>query len=424
MRPAPVLATTPVVLLKGVADPLQQAGLAIARSLGRWGVPVHGVYADPGSPDARSRFVRTRWAWDVGGAPAAATLAFLQRCAGELAARPILIPTDDVAAMFVDEHSDALHAWFTFPQQPPGLARRLADKREMQRLCTQHGVETPRCIYPSTRHELVAALDGWRFPAVLKSMDPRLMRQRAGAKSVTIAADAAQLLAAYDAMEVAAEPNLMLQEYIPGDSRAVWMFNGYFDDQSICRFGMTGQKIRQSPPSTGATSLGECVGNPAVYQATVQFMRAIGYRGILDLGWRFDARDGRYKLLDVNPRVGATFRLFVGKGGMDVARALYLDQTGQPVPEDAPSPGRRWAVEMRDLGSARELRAAGCLSAWAWLRSYARVRETAWFAARDPAPFAAMLQAYARRSRRRERRARRMAAVDPALAPVAKAVQP
>ena len=34
----------------------------------------------------------------------------------------------------------------------------------------------------------------------------------------------------------------------------------------------------------------------------------------------------------MNPRIGCTFRLFAATNGMDVARALYLDLTGQPVP--------------------------------------------------------------------------------------------
>jgi len=40
---------------------------------------------------------------------------------------------------------------------------------------------------------------------------------------------------------------------------------------------------------------------------TKQLMQAVAYRGPLDVGYRFDARDGKYKLLDVNPRIGSTF---------------------------------------------------------------------------------------------------------------------
>ena len=68
-------------------------------------------------------------------------------------------------------------------------------------------------------------------------------------------------------------------------------------------------------------------------------MKAIGYQGILDIGYRYDRRDGQYKVLDVNPRIGCTFRLFAATNGMDVARALYLDMTGQT---GASRPGCRW----------------------------------------------------------------------------------
>ena len=108
---------------------------------------------------------------------------------------------------------------------------------------------------------------------------------------------------------------------------------------SQCIFGVTGKKIRRFPVNTGVTSLGVCQRNQTVEQTTAAFMKAIGYQGILDIGYRYDRRDGQYKVLDVNPRIGCTFRLFAATNGMDVARALYLDMTGQPVPALA---GCRW----------------------------------------------------------------------------------
>jgi predicted ATP-grasp superfamily ATP-dependent carboligase len=71
-------------------------------------------------------------------------------------------------------------------------------------------------------------------------------------------------------------------------------------------------------------------------------MQTVGYRGPLDLGYRFDARDGRYKLLDVNPRMGPTSRLFVAGNGLDTVLALYLDLTGQRVPAAQVPEGRKW----------------------------------------------------------------------------------
>jgi predicted ATP-grasp superfamily ATP-dependent carboligase len=212
---------------------------------------------------------------------------------------------------------------------------------------------------------------------------------------MAIVHDASELLARYDQMERPAAPNLMLQEYIPGGPESVWMFNGYFDRDSRCLVGFTGRKLRQWPVGTGATSIGVCIRNEPVERRVIDFMAAIGYRGLLDLGLRYDARDGEYKLLDINPRVGATFRLFVGDNDVDVIRALHLDLTGRPVTAGAYRSGRKWIEEYADLASSyrsirdRELRLGD------WLRSFRGIQEGQWLARDDIAPFARMAYGFA-----------------------------
>ena len=164
------------------------------------------------------------------------------------------------------------------------------------------------------------------------------------------------------------------------------MFNGYFNNESECLFGMTGQKIRQCPVYTGAACLAVCRRNDLVQEMTISFMKKVGYRGILDIGYRYDARDRRYKVLDVNPRIGATFRLFVGSEGLDVARALYLDLTGQEVPSWAMTEGRKWVVEDCDFVSSLRYYQDGKLGFWEWIRSFQAVEETSFLSITDRCP--------------------------------------
>jgi len=192
-------------------------------------------------------------------------------------------------------------------------------------------------------------------------------------------------------METRDAPNLMLQQYIPGGPENVWMFNGYFDEHSRCRFGMTGRKLRQYPAYTGVTSLGICVSNETVRHQTLDLMRAVCYRGVLDIGFKYNAATGEYELLDVNPRVGSTFRLFVDSAGMDVVRALYLDLTGQPLRTGLPREGRKWVVENFDPVSSVRYMRDGRLTTAQWLRSLKSIEEASWFAADDVAPFVAMV---------------------------------
>jgi predicted ATP-grasp superfamily ATP-dependent carboligase len=196
-----------------------------------------------------------------------------------------------------------------------------------------------------------------------------------------------ELLALYARAQDPEKPNLLIQEFIPGED---WIFDGYFNSNSECLFGLTGKKIRRLPANTGVTSLGVCLRNETVEKTTTEFMRAIGYHGILDIGYRYDQRDGRYKVLDVNPRIGCTFRLFTATNGMDVARSLYLDMTGQPVTPAQAAEGRKWIVEDFDFFSVLRSRRDHTLKLKDWMRSFRGIQETACFAFDDPLPFLMM----------------------------------
>jgi len=363
---------------------MHHGALGIVRSAGMLGVPVFHIHQEPSCVLDHSRYSRGHLTFPPG-ATAGQKVEILRRFSRD-EGRAVLIPVDDASAMFVADHAPSLDDAFLFPDQPLGLARSLASKREMHELCLRHDVPTPAAAFPQSEADVLGHAREAIFPVVAKRIDASLPAAD-GAPAVSIAQSQGELLAAYRLMRSPEDSNVMLQEYIPGTAESIWMLNAYFDAHSDCLLAFTGQKIRQSPPHTGATTLGVCRANPAVAESTARFMKALGYRGILDIGYRWDARDGQYKLLDVNPRIGATFRLFVAADGMDVLRAMYLDLTGQPVAESAQQDGRRWIVEPLDLRSSWLYFRGGELTPAGWLRSLRHVEETGYWARRDPLPW-------------------------------------
>ena len=379
--------SVPVVVLRSIA----YCALGIGRSLGRLGVPVYTVEGRPSAPVFHSRYNQGCFVWGIDEKPEAESLAYLEHVSKQVGRYPLLVPTTDYAAMFVARHSVELGQWFRFPDQPDGLVDSLCSKKEMHVLATRLAIPTPKTDFPETRAEVEKFLKSAVFPVMLKGIDGTRLCERSG-KKMFIVNSADELLELYDRVEEPDAPNLMLQEYIPGGDDTIWMFNGYFNADSECLVGFTGKKIRQCPAYTGYTSLGVCLRNDAVDEQTRRFMKALSYRGILDIGYRYDSRDGLYKVLDVNPRIGATFRLFVGDNGLDVARAFYLDMTGQPVPRTQLPEGRKWLVEDRDLNSALRYWRDGKLSVRQWLASFRGIRETAYFASDDLRPVLARIK--------------------------------
>ncbi|HVH89018.1 MAG TPA: hypothetical protein VM912_20035 [Terriglobales bacterium] len=378
--------SVPVVALRSIA----YCALGIARSLGRLGVAVYTVEGAKSAPVFHSRYNRGRFLWSIDEKPAGESLDYLAEVSKQVGGHPLLVPTTDYAAIFVAKHAACLRQWFRFPDQPEGLVDSLCSKKEMHLLAKRLDVPAPNTLFPQNRSDVEEFVRSAVFPVMLKGIDGTRLCERTG-KKMFIVRSAGELLALYDRVEEPDAPNLMLQEYIPGGDDSIWMFNGYFNAESECLVGFTGKKIRQCPAYTGYTSLGVCLPNEVVAEQTRRFMKAVGYRGILDIGYRYDARDGRYKVLDVNPRIGATFRLFVGGNGLDVARAFYLDMTGQPVPPAQLSKGRKWLVEDRDLNSSFRYWWDGQLTIPTWLSSFRGVRETAYWAADDVLPVLARI---------------------------------
>lgn len=396
--------TVPVVVLNAYTH----CAVTLIRSLGRLGIPVYAVHETRKAPSLRSRYCRGVFELSLADSPPNTAVESLLQIATTVGGQPLLIPTEDVSCLFVDDNADALQRSYRFPRQPRGLVHSLSSKQEMYTLCKRLDIATPESAFVDSRSEVVKFGSSATFPLMVKPVDNRDFQDLPGAGKA-VAAGPAELLRIFDRLsQNGARPLLALQEYIPGGAESVWMFNGYFDHQSVCLFAVTGKKLRQYPPYVGQTSLGMCEPNRVVADTTKTLMRAIGYRGILDIGYRYDSRDGKYKLLDVNPRIGAAFRLFGAENGLDVARVLYLDMTGQAVPPAQATPGRRWFVENYDLVASLRYYRDGRLSVRKWISSLREVDECAWLATDDLRPFWAMWlssAAYAlRRARSRWRR--------------------
>jgi predicted ATP-grasp superfamily ATP-dependent carboligase len=376
----------PVLVL---APPRFLGPLGAMRSLSGLGAAVYGLEHEQRSIAGSSRFcaglVRAgRDGRPVGVAPEA-IVDDLLAAGRRLGQGTILLAGSDEWAEFLACHRAELAPWFTYPDLPAGLIREVTSKAGLHDLALRHGVATPAVRSPTDLESALATACALGYPVVLKPMVSRPDTQ-----GLALVHDAEQLARDWQAMGGAG--NVVLQEFVRGEDRDVWMFNGYFDADSRCLAGYTARKVRQHPARMGICTVGVCERNDEVQRISERFLGAIGYRGIVDIDYLRDERDGSYRVLDLNPRLGGAFRLMVTPERMDVARAMYLDLTGRPVPASACRDGRRWMVETADLIAFRHYGRDHGLSFGEWARSLRGVRETALFSVTDPLPLLVALR--------------------------------
>jgi predicted ATP-grasp superfamily ATP-dependent carboligase len=379
--------SVPVLLVRIGRYPVYHGSVAAIRTFGRAGVPVHAIVEDRFTPAGLSRYLERAHVWPTTGAETDEfLLEGLARIGKRIGGGVLAIPTDDEAAVFLAEHREVLGDWFVYPKVTPDLPRRLASKRGLYDICLAFGIPTPYAFFPQSLDDVADYAARAVFPIVVKNIDPFVRLRRRAVPSTTVVHSAEELITLAATFP---EPSTaMFQDYLPRDVAEDWIFHTYCNEASESLVPFTGVKLRSWPPHAGVTTYARIVRNDELEALSVGLCRDIGYRGVADLDWRFDRRDGQYKLVDFNPRMGAQFKMFETESGLDVLRAMHLDLTGREVPWARPALGKGIRIEHLDLPSA-----------FAYRRSHATApkgaeigprAERAWLAADDPLPFLAM----------------------------------
>ena len=71
--------------------------------------------------------------------------------------------------------------------------------------------------------------------------------------------------------------------------------------------------------------------NPEVAELGLRFFQGVGLRGLANVEFKRDARDGRLKLIECNHRFTAPTGL-LRAAGMDLPLFVYNRLTGRPLP--------------------------------------------------------------------------------------------
>lgn len=343
--------------------------LGVVRSLGRHGVPVW-VLTGSHAIARYSRFATRGFSWPGPEDPRA--LEYLLDLAEQHGLRgwPIF-PGGDAEARFIALHHSALGQSYRVITPAWDTLRWAADKSLTYRLAAEIGVDCPRTFRPQIREDL-ERID-CPFPLILKPTSRNLNNAFTRAKAWRVD-NAGSLLALYDkaATMVGAE-SVLVQELIPGNGSCQFSYAA-LSDGGIPIASLVARRRRQYPIDFGFTStFVESIENPTVEILARRFLKATSYSGLIELEFKYDQREGKYKLLDVNARTWAWISLG-GKAGVDFPWLMWKLAAGEPVEHVRGRAGCGWAHLSRDLAAAFAEIRAGSLTLSSYLSSFRETR--------------------------------------------------
>ena len=324
-------------------------GLAVARSLGRAGVGVHGLDKERGGLGQHSRHLASMGLVpgpevDDGAALAdhLMTLAFDER--------PVLFPTNDDWVLALARHRDRLEERYRFPFAAYDVVQRALSKTELYRACEARGIPCPRSWYLDEGDPA----DEVPYPCVLKPDDSRGFYDAFGAKVFVVRSP--QEFRDRVAEAAAHGLTLCAQEWVETRPGGFWSVASYVSPGGIARGVFTGRKLEQWPPDFGTSCLADAHWDAGMAAAGVAVLQELGYWGISEIEFVQDAATGRHLLLDVNTRAWKWIGLPIA-AGIDLPLLAYRDAIGEPYVAGPQVDGTRW-VFLRDYVQLVRARAA------------------------------------------------------------------
>jgi predicted ATP-grasp superfamily ATP-dependent carboligase len=360
-------------------------GVQTARILADHGVPVIAIAGNPDHYCARTRVCERILAADI---KSEAFIETLESLGPSLPQKAVLVPCTDMSVLLISRNRQRLVEWYHVSLPDEAVVEMLMDKISFVTFALEQGLAIPGTFFIRNRADAEEAARELSYPCILKPpMKTPTWEQNTKEKVFKIDS-ADEFLQLYDRCAGWAEL-LMAQEWVEGSDANLYSCNCYFNADSEPLVTFIARKIRQWPPETGTSCLGEEVRNDEVLEESIRLFRSVGYHGLGYVELKQDERSGKHYIIE--PNIGRpTGRSAIAEaGGVELVYTMYCDALQRPLPENRTQQYKdvKWIHIRRDFQSALFYYRRGDLSVREWLRSWRGKKGYAIFAWNDLAPF-------------------------------------
>lgn len=312
----------------------EQTGLGTLRSLRSVGIPAY-VACPEDDLVCRSRWYRPtpgaeRWNGKLG--PHADAL---------LAAMPlksaVVIPGRDDAVLWAAGLPEGpLRNRFLISSSSRATLETLLDKSRFGRFLSGTSIPHPRSFIIRTDADVAAIPFDDLDRVFVKPADSQRFLRIMGVKGLW-ARNRGELEAIWQRV-VGQNLSVIAQEYIPGGADDHYFIDGFRDRSGRLTALFARRRLRIFPPDFGSSSY--CVSVPMrevdrALPGLTELLMRLEYRGIFSAEFKRDARDGTFRILEVNARAW-WYVEFATRCGVNVVEMAYRDALGLAV-ADAPA---------------------------------------------------------------------------------------
>ncbi|MDY7033287.1 MAG: hypothetical protein SVY10_15445 [Thermodesulfobacteriota bacterium] len=299
--------------------------LGVIQAYGRAGIQVVHLTSKPDDPGSFSKYVQDRIR-----VPETSKEKELLECLWSLPKElqgVLLDVTHDPGIVFIAQNHSLLAKYYVLVTPPWKNVQGIINKKMLYVKADEMGVPTPHTIYPETIDDLNQKIDRVQFPCILKPYQTTDF-YTVYEKKVLTANDPISLRNKF--AEVSHYGlNVMVSEIIPGPDSNIFAYISYIDRTGRVLADVCVQKIQQHPYRFGVGSVVRTVPmNSKLREYSLRLLGNNGYYGISDAEFKFDSRDKKFKLIEINTR-NTLFNQIFRKAGINFSSIQYEDNVNK-----------------------------------------------------------------------------------------------
>ncbi|MBQ3875971.1 MAG: hypothetical protein II796_00365 [Oscillospiraceae bacterium] len=258
-------------------------------------------------------------------------LAGLKKIAAEFKSKfskLLLIACGDTYVKLVINNKKSLQQDFVVPYIDAEIFERLAEKEAFYSTCKEYGLDFPKTFIISKQNKDSIDLP-FLFPVALKPSNSMkwLNCSFSGKKKAFIVKDRKEFDAIINKVYNSSYTNNMIvQEFIPGDDTNMRVLNCYVGKDNKVKLMCLGQPLLEDKaPGTVGNYLAIVNSyNEEICLKIKDFLEKLNYTGFANFDMKYDARDGKFKLFEINLRQGRS-SYFVTGSGYNLAKYVVED---------------------------------------------------------------------------------------------------
>jgi predicted ATP-grasp superfamily ATP-dependent carboligase len=215
----------------------------------------------------------------------------------------VIYPTDDYYVRILSENKDELDKHFRTAVDDWQVVEKFYDKRLSYPIADSLNVPIPNTQYINSYDAIDTIHEETRYPCIIKPAIMKDFYDKLKVKAILCKSPEELKQNLNRTSQQVPLEYLMVQELIPGFIDTQYSVGILFDGWNIVNY-ITAKRKRQHPLFFGhATTYAETVDIPVLKEYATMILKEVGYKGICEVEFMYDKRDGKYKFLEVNPRL-------------------------------------------------------------------------------------------------------------------------